>query len=215
MFVSFEGMEGCGKSTQAKNLARFLETMTIPVLLTREPGGTRIGQEIRRLLLDERNRHLTAYAELFLYLADRSQHVAEVIQPALEQGRWVICDRFMDATSVYQGFGRGIDLPLVAELNRVATRGIRPRITFVLDCPVEVGLARACKRRGREAGQERFEKEARAFHETVRQGYLALARAEPQRVRVLDGTMQQEAILQALLEHLKPFLPFAPAPDMG
>lgn len=211
MFVSFEGMEGCGKSTQAENLARLLEASAVPVLLTREPGGTRIGQEIRRLLLDERNRNLTAEAEFFLYLADRSQHVAEVIRPALEQGHWVICDRFLDATTVYQGFGRGIDFPLAAELNRIATRGIGPRITFLLDCPVKVGLARARKRRGREAGQERFEKEVSAFHETVRRGYLAVARAEPRRIRVLDATMSEEDIRRIVLEHLRPFLPFAPA----
>lgn len=187
-FITFEGIEGSGKSTQAARLAGHLESRGLPVVLTREPGGTGIGAQIRRILLSAGNDDLDPLAELFLYQADRAQHTAEVVVPALESGAWVVCDRFMDATTVYQGIVRGLSTGLVRGMNAVAARGVHPRLTCLIDCPVDVGLARARKR---EAGgsQDRFERENREFHEAVRRGYLSLAAEEPERFAVMDGTL--------------------------
>jgi dTMP kinase len=162
-------------------------------VLTREPGGTEIGAQIRRILLSAGNRDLDPLAELFLYEADRAQHAAGVLAPALESGAWVVCDRFMDATTVYQGIVRGLPEDFVTKLNATASRGIRPRLTCLIDCPVEVGLERARKREG-DGGQDRFEREDRKFHEAVRSGYLSLARNEPERFAVFDGTRQIDAL---------------------
>jgi len=158
VFISFEGIEGCGKTTQVHRLASRIEGLGISVVTTREPGGTPVGQEIRRILLDARNRHLSPLSELFLYEADRSQHVQDVILPALRDGKWVLCDRFFDATTVYQGYSRGLDMEMIALLNEAAAGGLRPDITFLLDCPVDVGLRRAVNRNMRLEleGQDRF-----------------------------------------------------------
>ena len=187
-FITFEGIEGSGKSTQAARLAAYLESLDLEVVLTREPGGTSVGTQIRPILLSAANEDLDPLAELFLYEADRAQHTARVVAPALEAGSWVVCDRFMDATTVYQGIVRGLSAELVENLNGLASGKIRPHLTFLVDCPVEVGLARA---RRREAGgdQDRFEREKREFHEAVRQGYLSIAAAEPERFAVMDGTL--------------------------
>lgn len=209
MFVTFEGIEGCGKSTQARRLEKNLGELGIPAVLTLEPGGTRIGGDIRRILLDFKNRDLCPLAELLLYAADRAQHVEEVIKPALQAGKWVVCDRFFDATTVYQGMARQQDMTLVKMLNEKASMGIRPDITFLLDCPPEVGLKRALSRNQAtdEKGQDRFEREERAFHEAVRQGYLLVAKDEPHRFRVVDATLQEDAIEALILEHLRPLIP--------
>ena len=146
MFLTFEGIEGCGKSTQARRLAARLERMGIPSILTLEPGGTSIGRDIRRILLDHNNQDLPPLSELFLYEADRALHTEMVIKPALAQKQWVVCDRFFDATTAYQGYARGQDLEMVMFLNGKASFGITPDKTFLIDCPVEVGIARALKR---------------------------------------------------------------------
>lgn len=209
MFLTFEGIEGSGKSTQAARLAERLTRRGIPLILTREPGGTRIGTDIRRILLDASNGGLTPLAEFLLYEADRAQHVKEVIAPALAAGTWVLCDRFCDATVVYQGCGRGLDPGMVRKLNTIAASELVPDRTFLLDCPVSMGLARA-KKRDRTLGEEdqgRFEAEAVAFHEKIRAGYLSLAREEPGRFVVLDGSARPEPLEAEILDALRPFLP--------
>ena len=205
LFITLEGIEGCGKTTQIRRLARRLEQRAVPCLATLEPGGTEVGKKIRRILLDSRNKGLTPLAELLLYAADRAQHVEEVIRPALRKGSWVLCDRFFDATVVYQGFARGQDSGLVKLLNERATQGLVPDLTFLLDCPVEVGLARATARTNR--GQDRFEREKIAFHRKVREGYLDLARKSPNRFVVVDGTAEKSALEKEIFSRLEPLLP--------
>jgi len=209
VFITFEGIEGCGKTTQAKRLAARLRQSGISVVLTLEPGGTRLGQDIRRILLDFRNHDLVPMAELFLYAADRAQHVSEIIQPALCRGNWVVCDRFFDATTVYQGLARGQDMSFVQLLNERAAGGIRPDVTFVLDCPVEVGLERALGRQALRTGSvdDRFEREDRTFHEAVRQGYLSIAEKDRERFVVIDSTLGPDDLESAVYERILPFMP--------
>jgi dTMP kinase len=208
LFITFEGIEGCGKTTQAIRLMAHLKEASIPSILTREPGGTRVGEHIRHILLDSENRNLTPLAELMLYAADRAQHVTEVIKPALEQGKWVVCDRFFDATVVYQGCARGQDIALIRALNDKTSYGLRPDITFLIDCPVKVGLKRALARNKMllEVDQERFEREKTAFHEAVRSAYLSMARDEHERFVVLDGTLQEDKLEEAIFGHIQPFI---------
>ena len=212
MFITFEGMEGCGKSTQARSLALGLERCSVPHVLTIEPGGTRIGGVIRSILLDGRNHDLSALAELLLYTADRAQHVKEVIEPALDQGKWVVCDRFFDATTVYQGHARGQDMALIRALNNKVTHGVSPDITFLLDCPVDIGLERALRREARRdiprvGTQDRFEKEEREFHQAVREGYLSIAGEEQDRFVVLDSRLKEHELEKLIFKHISPFLP--------
>ena len=208
MFITFEGIEGCGKTTQIRRLATRLTTHRVPVVLTLEPGGTRTGERIRGILLDSRNRNLSPLSELMLYVADRAQHVAEVIQPAIEQGKWVLCDRFTDATVAYQGIARGLDLRLIRALNDRSTRGIKPDKTFLLDCPVELGLARALHRNktGKAKGEDRFEREQKAFHRMVREGYLRLARKEPQRFIVIRSDASKAEVEENIFSYVEPFM---------
>lgn len=190
-FITFEGIEGCGKSTQVELLSRMLEEMGKPVLVTREPGGCPIADKIRAILLDADNRALAPLAELLLYAAARAQHVTEVIRPALDAGKIVVCDRFTDATLAYQGYGRSLDAVLIRTLNGLAADGISPDMTVLLDCPAEVGLKRALARIENTEGarEERFEQESLRFHRAVRQGYLSLAADDPGRFLVVDGTL--------------------------
>ncbi|MGQ9657454.1 MAG: dTMP kinase [Fimbriimonadales bacterium] len=176
-FITFEGVEGAGKTTLAQHLADWLQAQGIPVLLTREPGGSTLGKHLRPILLHE---PLDAWSELFLFLADRRQHTLQVILPALEQGTWVLCDRYADSTLVYQGYGRGLDITLIRQLNSLATANLTPDLTVLIDLPVEDALARA-------NAPNRFEAEALAFHTCVREGYQQVARAEPHRFVLLDG----------------------------
>jgi len=208
LFITFEGIEGCGKSTQAKLVVDRLIDMEISTILTLEPGGTEIGHDIRKILLDTRNQGLSPFAELLLYAADRAQHVDEVILPALSEGKWVVCDRFFDATTAYQGYGRGQDILLIKALNEKAASGIRPDITFLIDCPVQVGLKRALTRNKilRQEAQARFEKEDMTFHEAVRQGYLKIAKEEPKRFFVVDGTLSEDRLAETIIEHIRPFI---------
>ena len=182
-FITLEGGEGCGKSTQITRLVRRLEAGGLAVRALREPGGTSVGEGVRALLLDPEHSGLDATAELLLYEASRAQLVADVIAPALEAGEIVICDRFYDSTTAYQGFARGLPLERIRQLNEIATLGIVPDRTIVLDIAPELGIRRATRE-----GADRLEGESFAFHEAVRRGFLAIAAEEPGRVRVVDAS---------------------------
>jgi len=205
LFVTFEGIEGSGKSTQAVRFYRYLKDMSVPVILTREPGGTKQGERIRDILLDSDASDLVSCAELLLYTADRAQHVQTVIRPALDEGKWVLCDRFIDATIAYQGYARGLDISFIELINRKVCCGVWPDITFLFDLPVEVGLERAVNR-NKEMNQEsngRFEQEAIAFHEAVRRGYHMLAAADQKRFVRVDAMLSEEEITARLIEHIE------------
>ena len=182
LFITFEGPEGSGKSRQSQALAAFLEAQGHQVVWTQEPGGTELGRQLRQALL-ARQEPLTAWSEAFLFLADRAQHVDRVIRPALEAGHIVLCDRYTDSTLAYQGYGRGLPVEELRRLNALATGGLTPDLTVLLDVDVEVGLAR----RARSREWNRLDAETLAFHQRVRQGYLALAQAEPQRWVILQA----------------------------
>ena len=208
MFITLEGIEGCGKSTQARRLVDRLEGAGVSSILTLEPGGTPIGKEIRRILLDSKNKDLPPLSELLLYEADRALHMEMVIKPALVKKKWVVCDRFFDATTAYQGYARGQDNEFIRLLNKKASLGIRPDITFLIDCPVEVGLTRALKRNEimEQEGQDRFEKEEMNFHTAVREGYLSIAKNEPARFMVVDGTLGEDELEERIYSHIRPCL---------
>jgi dTMP kinase len=210
LFISFEGIDGCGKSTQVSRFAATLRSRGIRVLVTREPGGTKIGKGIRDILLRAENIHLAPLAELFLYAADRAQHVAEVIRPALEAKKWVVCDRFFDATTVYQGLSlEGYDR-LIEAVNREITLGCQPDLTFLLDCPAEVGLERIATRHRRRKDRDRFERKALDFHIKVRYGYLTLANRYKDRFRIIDGTLPADRVEKRIREIIDPYLPSQP-----
>ena len=204
LFVSFEGIEGCGKTTQVKLLASWLSFQGHRVLVTREPGGTPLAEKIRKVLLDSRNHSMSPLTELLLLQASRAQHLAQVIKPALSHGQIVLCDRFADSSTAYQGYGRGMDLEMVRQLNQIAVDGCWPRLTLVFDLPVEQGFARAA---GRKRGFDRMEKQEQAFHQKVRKGFQTIAKADPARVKVLDGSFPpdviQAAVRQLVLNRLK------------
>ena len=188
-FITVEGGEGVGKTTNLEHIRRRLAAAGHEVVLTREPGGTPVGEQIRSLLLDPANRGMSADCELLLMFAARAEHLHKVIRPALASGRWVLCDRFTDATYAYQGGGRGLDTARIRQLEDWVQQGFRPDLTLLLDVPVATGLARAAGR----SAPDRFEQEERAFFERVRQAYLDRARAEPERFRIIDaaGTLEQ------------------------
>lgn len=209
MFITFEGIEGSGKSTQIVLLANYLSAHNRSVMLTREPGGTMIGDKIRKILLDPEHTVLAPKAELLLYAAARAQHLQELIEPELRAGRIVLCDRFADATVAYQGYGRGLDLDVIVELDRIVTSGLRPDLTVLLDIDAAVGLARARGRnssRGLEA-EGRFENEQLAFHDRVRQGYLLQAKREPDRFRIVDASAAPDQIQNRIREIVEKALP--------
>jgi dTMP kinase len=208
-FITFEGVEGCGKTTQARLAEVWLRERGVSVLATAEPGGTPLGRKIREILLNRGSCAIGAEAELLLFAADRAQHVRETIRPALEAGRWVLCDRFADATLAYQGFGRGLDADFIRTLNAFSTRTLKPDLTFLFDLPVETGLARAEKRAagGRpESAEDRFEREERSFHGRIRERYLSLAAEEPERFRVIDGAASIEKVQREVCRHLTALL---------
>jgi dTMP kinase len=207
MFITFEGIEGCGKTTQINLMGSFLDTKGLPYIITREPGGTEIGEEIRKILLSSKNKDMSLTTELFLYIASRAQHIKEVIKPALANKKIVLCDRFSDATIAYQVYARGFDLKLVKELNQLATPGLTPDITILFDCPVDVGITRAMGRMRSEANQareDRFEREDRSFHEKVKEGYLKIAKKENDRVIVIDGTKDRDIIHEEICKAVFP-----------
>jgi dTMP kinase len=195
MFITLEGPEGAGKTTQLRALADFLRGCGYDVVTTREPGGTAIGDQIRHVLHDTANVAMSPTAEVLLYAASRAQLVAEVIQPALAAGRVVLCDRYADSTMAYQGYGRGLDRDALAALTAVATGGLRPDLTLLLDLDVARGLARR-----RDEGEEmnRLDLETIEFHRRVRAGYLALAAAEPARWQLIDADRPPAAIQDTL-----------------
>lgn len=205
-FITFEGGEGVGKSTQIQALARQMEMQDIPVKVVREPGGSRVGEAIREVLLSPENDEMSATTELFLYEAARAQVVSEIIRPALEQGITVLCDRYFDSTTAYQGYGRGIDLATIDQLNNAAVGGLIPDRTIVLDADPQEGLRRATKN-GVDA--DRLEQEELAFHQRVREGFLALAQKEPQRVRIISSNQGITDVFLDVLEEVADLFEFA------
>jgi dTMP kinase len=208
-FVTFEGIEGCGKTTQIKLAVAWLAERNIPVLATAEPGGSPLGLKIREILLNRGPCSIGAEAELLLFAAARAQHVRETILPALEGGRWVLCDRFTDATLAYQGFGRGLDTGFIGSLNAFSAFSLKPDMTILLDLPVGIGLERARRRVvgvRPETAEDRFEQEDRAFHGRIREGYLTLAAGEPQRFRIIDGGADIETVRHEVRSRLAALL---------
>jgi dTMP kinase len=203
LFITFEGTDGAGKTTQIQRLAADLRKTGYDVCLTREPGGTPISEQIRDMLLNPDHSEMTATTELLLYAASRAQHVSEVIKPALEAGKVVISSRFADAMVVYQGYGRGLDLERINHLNRIATDGVTPDATFVLDLPVEVGLRRVQNSRG---GLDRLEREKIEFHRRLREGYQTLAKQEPQRIKIIDAQVNPEQVYAQIQAAIQPLL---------
>lgn len=201
VFLSFEGGEGAGKTTQIVRLAGVLTGRGYRVTRTREPGGDSVGEKVRALLLD-RNAAPVPLAELLLFAAARAQNTVTVIVPALEAGHVVLCDRFVDSTLAYQGYGRGLPLDTLAVVNAVATGGLTPLRTFLFDLPPAVGLARQSP-----DAQNRLDRETLAFHERVREGYREIARAEPERFVVLDAADAPDTVFAALLAAVLPVLP--------
>ncbi len=191
MFISLEGIEGCGKTTQLDHISAFLKKEGRPFVVTREPGGTAIGEKIRSILLDPASKDLVPIAELLLYMADRAQHINSVIKPRLAEGIIVVCDRYFDATVAYQGFARGLGAKYIRDLHRIILEDFKPDLTILLDLAPRTGLSRAWQEldNGNRSGAERrFEEEAISFHENVRAGYLELARLEPQRFKIIDAS---------------------------
>ena len=193
-FVTLEGGEGAGKSTNLEYIKHHLEAAGVPLLVTREPGGTPLGEKVRELLLNPDHAAMSSDAELLLMFAARAQHLHELILPAIAQGSWVLCDRFTDATYAYQGGGRGIDAGRIRLLEDWVQRGFQPDMTLLFDLPVELGLQRAGKR----GALDRFEQEQKVFFEQVRQAYLQRARAAPQRFRIIDAAQELAAVQQRL-----------------
>lgn len=204
-FITFEGIDGCGKTTQLRLLERYLTSRAIPFVSTREPGGTELGLKIRAALLNISHSHVEPLTELLLYAADRAQHVRELILPALEAGKLVLSDRHADATTAYQGYGRGFDLKLIAELNQLATGGLKPDLTLFFDVDVATGLKRI-RRRGDIAANEseeqadRLDQEPTEFHERVRNGYLEIIAREPERFRIIPSADPIDLIRTRVLE---------------
>jgi len=192
-FISFEGIDGCGKSTLMEHLCRWLEDAGVPWLRTREPGGTPIGEKIRGLLLDPSSTEMSARAEVLLYSASRAQLAEEIIAPALKRGTWVLTDRFVDATFAYQGFGRGFDLRGLRGIQEWTLGGLWPHRTILLDCAIGTALERMGARNG---VKDRIESETLEFHRKVREGYLALAEAEPDRFLVLDAERSLDEVIE-------------------
>ena len=195
MFITFEGSEGSGKTTQIQLLADYLRQQGQAVVVTREPGGTPIAEQIREVLHDVQNERMTAEAEILLYAAARAQHVGELIRPALAQGEWVLCDRFADSTMAYQGYGRGLDLATLRQITEFATGGLRPHRTFYFEIDVAVGLQR---RRTGQLEMNRMDLQQQAFYDRVRAGYASLMAVEPERWVRVDGARPIETIHQEL-----------------
>jgi len=208
--ITFEGIDGCGKSTQMRLLGQYLTERDVAVVLTREPGGTELGRKVRSALLDGGAGSVEPLAELLLYAADRAQHVRRVILPALSLGKVVLSDRFYDATTVYQGYARGFDLGLVNQLNELATGGLKPDLTLLFDLDVETGLKRTMRRgdgKGVTASlPDRLDQEPVEFHERVRQAYLDIAAREPERFRVIPSAGPVEKTFELMIRAVRDLL---------
>jgi dTMP kinase len=209
-FITFEGIEGSGKTTQLKMAGEYLKKNDIPFILTEEPGGTAMGKRIREIVLNISPFHMCAEAELLLFLAARAQHVREVIIPALLAKKLVLCDRFSDATLAYQGFGRKLNIDQIETLNDFSADRLKPNLTILFDLAPDVGLKRAAGRIANlgegTAREDRFEREDVQFHETIREGYLILAKREPERFRIIDGSENPAAVHRKVCSLLLPFL---------
>jgi len=196
-FVTFEGSEGCGKSTQSKLLYAYLKKKGLPVVFLREPGGVMISEKIRNILLDTKNDRMSAVCETLLYMAARAQIVEQLIKPAIAKGKIVICDRFLDSTVVYQGYGLGLNIKAIKYMGHIATSGLKPDLTILLDLPVEKGLVH------RKNNEDRIEKRPLQYHQRVRRGYLKLAAQEPQRIKIVkvqkDKAKTQD-LIKAIVE---------------
>lgn len=205
MFITFEGVEGSGKSSVIERLQPRLERLGLSILVTREPGGSKLGQLLRPILLDMRNDDLSAESELFLYLADRAQHVRQVVMPALRKGQVVLCDRFADSSLAYQGYGRGVDLNNLLVLNKVAQAGLLPDLTLLFDVDVKIGLERAIKRNNEQGitqKEGRFEAETLEFHQRIRDGYLELAEENAWRFRLVDAGKAPEQVYEQAFNYI-------------
>jgi dTMP kinase len=201
LFITFEGGEGCGKSTQSRLLLKKLEQQNVPVVLTHEPGGTALGNEVRKTLKRKRDSFISPQAELFLLAASRAQLVAELIRPALEEGKVVLCDRFTHSTMVYQGYGRGLDFTAIKMVNNMATGYLNPDLIILLDISPEQGLAR------KRSLKDRFELEDLSFHRRVREGYLKMAAAEPDHWLVIDASLPKGKIAEIIWDRVSQLLP--------
>lgn len=199
-FITFEGSEGSGKSTQAALICEYLKKKKIPVLLLREPGGVKISEAIRGLLLDVKNTDMTKESETLLYMASRAQLVEEILKPALKKGTVVICDRFLDSTIAYQGFGNGVDINAIKKIGAFATQGIAPGLTLLFDIETEKGLSRT------NVVKDRIELRSVNYHRRVRKGYLALAKSESKRIRVIKVDQGKEEIFEIVRKHIDKFL---------
>jgi len=202
VLITFEGTEGSGKSTQVKRLSHYLADKGLSTLTTLEPGGTSLGMKLRWILLTSKADEIAPLPELFLYLAERAQHVCEVIIPALSEGKIVISDRFIDATVAYQGYGRNLDLPLIEKLNELVSQGIKPDLTILLDIETSYGVKRA---KGGRKG-DRLEEEGDFFHNQVREGYLKIAALEPERIKVINASGSMNNIHAAIRKHVDKLL---------
>ncbi|TEU17661.1 MAG: dTMP kinase [Dehalococcoidia bacterium] len=201
LFITFEGGEGCGKSTQSRLLLKKLEQQNVPVVLTHEPGGTALGNELRKALKRKGGAPISPQAELFLLAASRAQLVAEVIRPALKEGKVVLCDRFTHSTMVYQGYGRGLDFTAIKMVNNMATRYLNPDLIILLDISPEQGLAR------KQSLKDRFELEDLSFHRRVREGYVKIAAAEPDRWLVIDTSLPKGRVADIIWDRVSRLLP--------
>lgn len=205
MFITFEGIEGSGKTTQIRHAMEFLKQKGKDCVMTREPGGTITGQKIRSILLDPESNGMDPSAELLLYFADRAEHVNKIINPALSAGKTVLCDRYFDATKAYQGYARGLNMDLLDKLHKMIIHDLKPDITILLDLDPKTGLSRAWKQinEGQRAGVEtRFEKETLDFHDKVRKGYLELARIEAKRFVIVDASKDENQVKKDIIKAL-------------
>ena len=207
-FITFEGLDGCGKTTQVRLLANYLADRGVQATVLREPGGTPVGEAIRALLLSSRSQGLLPLSELLLYYTARNQNLRQQIIPALAEGKWVLCDRFADASTAYQGHGRGLDLSLVETLDRMVNRGRKPDLTLLIDIEPALALSRARARNRRmKVDEGRFESESLAFFHRIREGYLQIAAREPRRVRVLNGSQTIRQLQKEIVSLISIFLP--------
>lgn len=208
LFVTFEGIEGCGKTTQITRVADSLRQKDFDVIVTREPGGCQISDKIRTILLDSNHNAMVPETELLLYTASRAQHIAQVVRPALVQGKIVLCDRFCDATLAYQGYGRHLDLEIINQLNHYACQGTTPDVTLLLDLPVQDGLGRARSRNAQNVAvdEDRFEQESLEFHQRIRDAYLLFSQQQSERIKVIDATGDLDDVYHRITSTLFPIL---------